>query len=116
DLWLAEFVSDLQGVGRIVDDCDCLWLTMQRQMRVGGVALKERAARWLHIQRVGRHESGLTSRVELVTTVSPVDQNVLQRRSKTRRAAIHLVPNGVAPTLVEWECRTPEIPNAVAFW
>jgi glycosyltransferase involved in cell wall biosynthesis len=116
DLWLAEFIADLRGVRRVVDDCDCLWLTMQRQMRVTAVPLRERPAMWLHTYRVGRHESGLTSRVELVTTVSPVDRNVLQRRSRTRRAAVHLVPNGVAPTLVEWECRTPDIANAVAFW
>jgi glycosyltransferase involved in cell wall biosynthesis len=116
DLGLAEFVAELDGVRRVVDDCDCLWLTLKRQMRVSPMPWKERLVMWLHSARVGRQESRLTSQVDLVTTVSPVDRDVLRRRSKIRRDAVHLVPNGVAPALVDWEAQAPEMPKAVAFW
>ena len=117
DLWLAEFVLALDGVGRVVDDCDCVWLTLTRQLRLAtDLSPGSRVALWLHAWRVRGLESGLTARADLVTTVAPMDASVLRRLSRRRPEAVRVLPNGVAPALLEPVPPAPERPAAIAFW
>jgi glycosyltransferase involved in cell wall biosynthesis len=119
DVWLAEFVATLEGIPRIVDVCDSVWLTLQRQMRIDGGAgsWRERLGARLHAARMGRLEGSLTSRVELVTAVAPADCAAIQRLSRTRPDAVRLVPNGVTSMVTDLPPRAgDEVPDSVAFW
>lgn len=117
-IYVAEFLLPLQGVRKLVDDCDCQWLTKMRERRIRNH--RSSPSRWLaetvQLYRTRAQESRLTSWADLVTTISPVDQAALLQVTRTRPEAIRRVPNGVAPALIRPNQGEAELANAVAFW
>lgn len=118
NLNVAEYVARLTGVTRIVDDFDCLTLTMERQYRVERAAMsrKQRLSYWLELGRVRRQESRLNSDFDLVTTIAAPDRERLVQLGNSGKVAIHIVPNGIDRALLKPRESSEQIQNAVIFW
>jgi glycosyltransferase involved in cell wall biosynthesis len=117
-IYIAEFLTGLTGSRRIVDDCDCQWLTKmrERQAAMRRPPVSARLAGAVQLHRTRLQESRLTSWADLVTTVSPVDYAALVQTTRQRPEAIRPLPNGVAPDLVDARPGEAECPNSVVFW
>lgn len=117
-LHLAEFCLAISGVIKIVDDYDCVTLTLRRELKAGNsrISSVELANRYLDLFRAWRLERELTRHVDAVTTISPVDLLAMRAMSCTRQHAIRLLPNGINQELIGSQFDSDEIPRAVAFW
>jgi len=116
-LWCEEMVRGLVGVRRILDQCDCLTLTLERDLAVrapGRGPLAGPIARW-RLAEVRHAESGLAQRCEMVTAVSPVDVARL-RALNPQGVPIELLPNGIDASLgLRPPTAGPPL-HGVAFW
>jgi glycosyltransferase involved in cell wall biosynthesis len=118
-IYVAEFLRPLQGVGKVVDACDCLTLARERAASYGVEAkgMDPRGiAEQLDSHLIRRIESGLTRHADLVTTVSPVDQARLRSLNGYRPEAIQVVPNGVAVEFFRTGDEEPAQERAIIFW
>ena len=116
NLGVSQFVTELPGVIRVLDDCDCVTLTLERDYALCGpeMTFSARLARLLSTYRYRRQESRLHEAFDLVTTISPVDAHRLSALSP--RAKIEVVPNGVDRKLLDYENPASVIDGAIAFW
>lgn len=116
-LQMAEFVVPLTGVSKIIDDYDCVTLTMEREMSAAKsqASLTRRLMNRLQLARVRRQESGLTQLFDAVTTISPADHEALGILNRQHRESIHVIPNGVDQE--KNACTgVAEYENSIAFW
>ena len=117
-LELAEFIEPLQGVKKIVDDYDCRTLTLEREYEESKkhLSLRQKAKALLMLHRVKTAEAKLALKYDLITTISPVDLEVLKGLTKSNKKKIILLQNGVAPELISNEYEEKEIKNSIIFW
>lgn len=127
-LSMAEFVAPLPTPHRVLDEIDCLTLAYVREeaarRRLDGPGTGAVAGsgpvgwlpRRLRRLRTARQEASLTSTFDLVTVVSPVDQEVLRRLNPRRPERVLVVPNGVDETLLSAPVAARAAERAVAFW
>ena len=117
-LLAAEFLEALPCKVRVVDDYDCVTLTLERHALVGARSRNPllRLSELIHYWRTRRLEGSLTSRFDLVTTISHADQARLKQLSKTRADAVQVVKNGVEERLLSFRNTSIEERNAVIFW
>jgi len=117
-LELLEYVKDFHNVRKILDDCDCKTLTIERKYRRerANLSLIKKFKELLRLYRSKNLEKNLGTMVDIITTVSPVDKARLQELNPKFKEKIKLLPNGVAPELVKKEYKSQEIPNSIIFW
>lgn len=111
-----EFMRPLRGARKLLDQCDCGTLTIERDLAVRqGLSRRERH-RWLQrLREVMATESKLVDRCDHVTAISPPDVARLQELNPDG-PEITVLPNGVdARFLAPWP-RTAVPRRAVAFW
>ena len=77
----GEFVSPLPGVRKIIDDCDCRTLTMERARDHESASWnwRQRVNHKLQMTRVRNLENTLAGDFDLVTTISEADPKTLLR-------------------------------------
>jgi len=116
-LHMSEYINPLHGVTRIVDDFDCNSLTLQRELApiLNGKRSLQYLKSSLQLRRIMRQEARLSSTYDLVTTISPVDLEALQRLNGSSEN-LHLLPNGVDDPY-HGDVRPAEsMPDTVVFW
>ncbi|MEA3410203.1 MAG: glycosyltransferase [Pseudomonadota bacterium] len=116
-LHMAEYITSLKGVTRVVDDFDCNTLTLEREL--APILNGKRNVRYLksalQLRRIRRQEARLSSTYDLVTTISPVDLEALQHLNK-HSGNIHLLPNGVADPAPSGTRFSDNLSHSVVFW
>jgi glycosyltransferase involved in cell wall biosynthesis len=113
----AEVLGALPIPTRVVDDYDCRTLTLERHNAVNPPkGLARRVGRAVHYRRTVLLEGSLTSRFDLVTTISPADRARLVELSPLRPEAIAVVKNGVDERLLSFTGPGAREQNAVVFW
>jgi len=114
---VSDFVGSLRGPVRVIDECDCRTLTIERaeKRESSDWGLRRRIGHKVTKYRVRRAEGALADISDLVTTVSPADGNRLQDISSPN-ARIEVVPNGVSPDLLATAPHYDRPARAVSFW
>jgi len=116
-LRMSEYIRDLKGVKRVVDDYDCNTLTIERELNAGSAGLFDGLlAMKLLLLRTKNHESMLVKDFDGVMTISPVDRKALAKLNGVRDESIGLIPNGVANELLDRGKSAGCMRRAVAFW
>ena len=115
-LKLAEFMDELKNVIKIVDDYDCATLTLLRKKSAIKNNYIEAIKHARQLWRIRNQESRLTRKYDCITTISPVDADVLRKLNKDAPDRIHVIPNGINPELICVPQGGSEIPNSIAFW
>lgn len=114
----AEILSYLPCSTTVVDDYDCVTLTLERSFAATPPprTMRQRVARYVQYRRIMALERSLTSRFSLVTTISADDQNRLRQISVRNPQLIQVVKNGVNPQLLDFTQNDDKIPNSIVFW
>lgn len=114
----AEFMDDLPCPTKILDDYDCVTLTLERYREAGQRprSLARRVAKYVQYLRVRSLEASLTSRFDLVTTISASDRDRLRQLSRRRPEAVRIIKNGVDSGLIESVTEARRFNRAIAFW
>jgi glycosyltransferase involved in cell wall biosynthesis len=117
-LELSEYIRPLRGVRKVVDDCDCHSLTIERQLQSKHVAPRwpQRFSRLIHLRRTRAQEGHLLGWADMVSTVSPADAGRLQELHGTNDSRIRVVPNGVTDIALTRSFQKEELPNTICFW
>ncbi len=113
----SEYIRDLKGVKRVIDDCDCNSLTIERELAAGNADF---LSGWVNMQllliRTKKYESTLVKDFDGVMTISPVDREALAKLNGVSTGSIGLIPNGVSNELLGREQSVGHPRRAVAFW
>lgn len=119
-LQVAEFAEALADIPVILDEIDCRTLSQRRTIaaRDGKPGLRARLADALVLFRASSQEGRLTRSFRYVTTVSPVDRQVLQILAGPAKDRILDIPNGISVELNDYPCGDAEADpeKAIAFW
>jgi glycosyltransferase involved in cell wall biosynthesis len=126
NVWLAEYLNQMAGTIKIVDDYDCRTLTEQREYdyKKSKTNISTKIKCRVNICRARYQEQRLLKRYDYVTTISPVDQQELATLNNVDLNSIILIPNGVSEEFftAPFESKNinngfpkPEIP-CIAFW
>lgn len=116
-LQMSEYIRDLMGVKRVVDDFDCNTLTIERELAAGNVALLSgRLRKQLLLIRTKEYEGTLVKDFDGVMTISPIDREALAKLNGVPLASIELIPNGVSNELLSREKNIGHPRRDIAFW
>lgn len=117
-IFVAEYLDYLDDVKKVVDDCDCRTLSIERQFSVirPKLSMIDKLKYVRDIARIKAQESKLTKKYDLITTISPADLERIQQLNGTEGSPVVLIPNGVTNDLLTANYNQPEIANAIAFW
>lgn len=115
---VAEFAEALSGLPIIMDEIDCRFLSQQRKINAkeGNCSWREKLIGAVSLFRSSNQEGRFTQKFRYVTTVSPVDRQVLQNLAKSRKDRIFDIPNGISTELNDYPLQGDEIQGAIAFW
>lgn len=117
-LWVVDFATGIKGIPIIYDVIDSRVLLLMREYEEPerGKTISGKIAYWRNIIRARYQEKRLTQRFRFVTTVSPIDQAVLQQLNPGATDRIFEISNGVSQDVVDWVPSGEEIPDSIAFW
>jgi glycosyltransferase involved in cell wall biosynthesis len=117
--YVAEYARQLEVPIRIVDACDSLTLTMQRERNASeGRSFRQRLANGVSIVRMKRLEGHLAGAFDFVVAISEQDRAALASLSNRNRDRILVVPNGVSEGFMEQGAESTAAVEeaAIAFW
>jgi len=117
-IYIAEYLDHLDNVKKVIDDCDCRTLSLEREFSVirSKLSITNKLKYIRDIKRIKAQESKLTKKYDLITTISPADFDRIQKLNGTNGSPVIVIPNGVCNELLTANYNKPEIPNAIAFW
>lgn len=115
---VAEFAEALSGLPVIMDEIDCRFLSQQRKINAkeGNCSWREKLTGAVSLLRSSNQEARFTQAFRYVTTVSPVDRQVLQNLAKSGKDRIFDIPNGIPTELNDYPLKSDETQSAIAFW
>lgn len=114
----SEFVQPFNTISKIVDDIDCRTLSLTRRHKYEGksASIKEKLGNYRELMRSHYQESRLLKYFDYITTISPVDRQMLADLNHAVTDKVVDVPNGFLPELIDYEVTGEMIPNSIAFW
>lgn len=117
-IYVAEYLDHLNNVKKVVDNCDCLTLSAERQFQAlrSKLSVIDKLKYIRDITRIKAQEGKLTKKYDLITTISPADLERIQQLNSTDGSQVVVIPNGVANDLLTANYNKTEIANAIAFW
>jgi glycosyltransferase involved in cell wall biosynthesis len=114
----SEYGASFSGYPKIIDETDCLTLTLQRAYSHmhNSLSLLQRLEFKARIYNAIYRERDLTKQFDFVTTISPADRAALAQVNRQNQDRIVVVPNGVRREFFMSEPEDRDELEAVAFW
>ncbi len=117
-LGITKYAEPIHGVAHIVDLIDSHALAAERRYRQIKASLGwlQRFHALKSLYRRRQRERHVIRYFPCITTVSPIDKACFVSLNGMARSNVHVVPNGVAPRVLDHHFEGDEIVNAIVFF